>query len=363
MRTGKKKRGAAERKRAYQPGTLGAYAEEYCEWLAQKNYSPQTIKGRRTYLGFFVDWCAQRGLSEPPEVTKPVVERYQKHLYHYRKKNGDPLSFRSQNAQLVPVRAFFKWLARQNYILYNPASELELPRHEKRLPRHVLTMGEAESVLSAADTRESMGVRDRAILETFYSTGMRRMELINLQLYDIDFERGTLMIRQGKGKKDRMAPIGERAIAWVQKYLFEVRPRLALEPDNGVLFLTAEGDAISPERMTQLVRDYVDKAQTGKKGSCHLFRHTCATLMLEGGADIRFIQQLLGHADLSTTEIYTQVSIRKLKEIHNATHPGAKLEPKDRPEIRQDAGEEPQGQPGGQTPENPPESAAGLAKN
>jgi integrase/recombinase XerD len=155
---------------------------------------------------------------------------------------------------------------------------------------------------------------------------MRRMEVLGLQLFDLDVERGTVMVRQGKGKKDRMIPIGERAIAWIEKSVTEVRPQLVVEPDDGTLFLTAEGTCFSPNRLTQLVRTYVDRAQLGKRGACHLFRHTMATLMLEHGADIRFIQQMLGHAELSTTQIYTQVSIRKLKEIHSATHPGAKLE-------------------------------------
>ena len=133
------------------------------------------------------------------------------------------------------------------------------------------------------------------------------------------------MIRLGKGKKDRMIPIGARALAWIDKYVTEVRPTLVREPDDGTLFLSNLNEAFTPNRLTQLVREYVDAAQLGKRGACHLFRHTMATLMLENGADIRFIQQMLGHAELSTTQIYTQVSIRKLKEIHSLTHP-ARLE-------------------------------------
>jgi integrase/recombinase XerD len=192
---------------------------------------------------------------------------------------------------------------------------------EKRLPKHVLTISEAEQVMMQTNVTDPLGIRDRAILETLYSTGMRRMELINLNLYDLDIDRGTIMIRQGKGKKDRMIPIGERAVAWIEKYKNETRPMLAYEPDEGVLFLTNNGEPFTSNRLTQLVRNYVNAAEIGKKGACHLFRHTMATLMLENGADIRFIQQMLGHADLSTTQIYTQVSIRQLKAIHEATHP------------------------------------------
>jgi integrase/recombinase XerD len=303
------------------PQGLAAYVLKYLEWLQVHNYAAPTVQNRQSYLGVFVAWCAERGLITPREITKPILERYQRSLYTHRKANGEPLTFRAQHARLIPVRAFFKWCAKQNYLLYDPASELELPRLEHRLPKYVLTKSEAEQALQQPDTSESMGVRDRAILEVFYSTGMRRSELMGLGLFDLDRERGTVMIRQGKGKKDRMIPIGERAIAWIDRYQTQVRPELVVERGNVTLFLTQAGEAFTPDRLTQLVRGYVNAADIGKTGSCHLLRHTMATLMLENGADIRYIQAMLGHAELSTTQIYTQVSIRKLKEIHSATHP------------------------------------------
>jgi integrase/recombinase XerD len=258
----------------------------------------------------------------PSEVTKPIIERYQRFLFHYRKRDGDPLSFRSQHGRLVPIRAWFKWLARQNHILYNPASEIDLPKLEHRLPKHILTQSEAEQVINMANVLQPMGVRDRAILETFYSTGIRRRELMNLRVYNLDADRGTIIVRQGKGRKDRMIPIGDRAMMWIERYLTEVRPTLVIGDSAGdTVFLTHTGQPFTPNGLTLLVRQYVTAADIGKRGSCHLFRHTMATLMLENGADIRYIQAMLGHAELNTTQIYTQVSIRKLKEIHTATHP------------------------------------------
>lgn len=192
---------------------------------------------------------------------------------------------------------------------------------EQRLPKHILSSDEAERILNVPDTQTPTGIRDRAMLETLYSTGMRRMELISLSWSAIDYERGTVMIRQGKGKKDRMIPISERALAWITKYRDDVRPQFAMAQDDGTLFLTQQGEGFSPNRLTQLVREHIEKANIGKRGSCHLFRHTMATLMLENGADIRFIQAMLGHVSLNTTQIYTQVSIRAFKEIHTATHP------------------------------------------
>jgi integrase/recombinase XerD len=192
----------------------------------------------------------------------------------------------------------------------------------------VLTALEAEAVLRIPDVDDVLGLRDRAMLEVLYSTAVRRAELVSLRIYDLDRARGTLMVREGKGKRDRVVPMGERALLWVDKYLGESRPELVAAIDDGALFLANTGEALSLDHVSMLVRQYVDRADLGKRGACHLFRHTAATLMLENGADIRFIQQLLGHAKLDTTAIYTQVSIHKLKEVHALTHPGARLSPR-----------------------------------
>jgi len=164
-------------------------------------------------------------------------------------------------------------------------------------------------------------------MEVLYSTGIRRSELVKLKVFDVDAHRGTLMIREGKGKRDRVVPLGERALAWIQKYMDASRPHLVPAVDDGELFLTTMGDAMTLQRATDLVGEYVESAKLGKRGACHLFRHTCATAMLENGADTRYIQAMLGHADISTTQIYTQVSIHKLKQVHALTHPGANLAP------------------------------------
>ncbi len=304
---------------------LAALLDEHLHHLAVKGFTESTLQMRRVHIEMFLGWCREHGLADPFEITRPVLERYQRYLFYYRKENGEPLSFASQHVRLTPLRVWFKWMTRQNHILHNPASELELPRLGFRLPP-VLTEYEAELVLQQPNVHDPVGIRDRAMLEMFYSTGIRRTELIRLKLPEIDHHNGLVTIRQGKGRKDRVVPVGERALAWLDKYLHEIRPELAIDPDDGTVFLTAEGEPFSPNHLSALVRDYVEAAATGKSGACHLFRHTMATLMLEGGADIRYIQQMLGHAKLDTTQIYTHVSVRMLKEIHSATHPGAKLE-------------------------------------
>lgn len=301
---------------------------DYAEWMGAHGYSPRTIENRQRTLAHLAIWLDERGVTRPVDVTRPMLDRYQRWLFHYRKANGDPLSFRSQSQRLLPVRAFFKWAARNHHILHNPASELELPKVERRLPKPALTASEAELVLAQPDLSTPAGVRDRAMLEVLYSTGIRRMELAGLAVFDIDHDRHTLLVRQGKGRKDRLIPIGERALVWIDRYHHEVRYQHAREPDNGVLFLTGDGNQFSLDRLTQLAGHYVTMSGVPKQGACHLFRHTLATLMLEGGADLRYVQQMLGHADISTTQIYTHVSIRHLQAIHAATHPAASNTPR-----------------------------------
>ena len=305
---------------------LESMMRDHLHALAVQNYSAHTVRNRQVHIGFFIQWCKERGLSEPVEVTRPVLERYQRHLFHYRKKNGEPLSFRSQHSCLVPLRVWFRWMTRQNHILHNPASELELPRLGRSLPKNIFSAHEVERIMQVCEIEEPIGLRDRAILEVLYSTGLRRMETIALKLYDLSLDRGLILVRQGKGKKDRYVPIGERAIAWLEKYIREGRPQLAVEPDDMTVFVTAQGEPFSRDHLSFAVKERIDAAKLGKTGSCHLFRHTMATLMHENGADIRHIQAMLGHEDIRTTEIYTQVAIRALQKIHAATHPAAMLD-------------------------------------
>jgi len=310
------------------PDSMWAHILRFTRWQEERQYSWHTITGRERTLRAFAAWCAERGLIRPQDVTKPILERWQRHLYLHRKKDGTPLTPRSQMAHTTPLKAFFAWLAKQNYILYNPASDLDMPRVGRRLPRTILTSTEAEAVMAAVNVSTPAGVRDRAMLETLYSTGVRRQELIDLKLYDLDRERGVIMVREGKGKKDRMIPIGERALLWIDKYIADVRDEYTSGADDGTLFLNVSGLAFKPNRVAEIARAAIEKAHINKKGACHIFRHTMATLMLENGADIRFIQAMLGHQELSTTEIYTQVSIKALKAIHSATHPAKLPAPK-----------------------------------
>jgi integrase/recombinase XerD len=294
--------------------------EEHFEWLLVTGYTPATVRGRRIAIRRFIAWCDERGLSDAREITRPILERYQRSLFYYRKPDGTPMTLGTQHGFLAPLKTFFKWLTRENHILSNPASELVMPKMPKHLPRALLSVPEIEAILATADPATVPGLRDRAMLETLYSTGMRRTELAGLKRYDADLTRLLVFVHEGKGRKDRVVPLGARAAAWLDKYLIESRPQL-LAHEQEALFINDYGEPVSPVWLAIRVRRAMELAGIDKPGSCHLFRHACATHMLDNGADIRFIQAMLGHATLSTTERYTHVAISKLQQIHAATHP------------------------------------------
>jgi integrase/recombinase XerD len=306
------------------PGTLAHHSARYLQNLAVRNYTADTIEGRKDALKVFLLWAIERDLTEPNAITKLILESYQRHLWRWKKQNGKPLGISTQRGRLSTVKDFFAYLVKSNHIPANPASELEMPRSEKRLPKEPLGLNQIESVIAVPDISDPLGIRDRAMLELFYSAGIRRSELAKLRLEDLNRERQTLQIRQAKHHKDRVVPVGNRALLWLERYLEESRPKLLIQPNEKALFLSSYGEAFNPDVLSRMVTQFIKKAEIERQGSCHLLRHTCATHMLEGGADIRFIQQLLGHEKLETTAIYTQVSIEQLKAVHAQTHPAEK---------------------------------------
>jgi len=303
---------------------LHAYVRAYLEWAEVSRLAATTIDTRERALGRFITWADERGLIHPQELTRAVLEAYQRHLYLARKTDGKPLSLRTQQAMIVALKGWFKWLSRERHILANPASELEMPRQVRSLPKVILSPEQIEALLRQPDIDGITGVRDRALLEVLYASGLRRSEAVRLQLPEVDLDNGILTVRQGKGRRDRRVPLGERAGAWLNRYLIEVRPKLMTQLAEWTVFLTDYGEPYEKNRLSDLVKRYLRLAGI-EQGSCHALRHACATHMLENGADIRFIQVLLGHSQLSTTEIYTHVAIGKLIDVHAATHPGARL--------------------------------------
>jgi len=283
--------------------------------------SESTCTSRAAQLELFRRWCAERHCVTIAAVSPELVLDYQRFLDLARTAEGLPLTTGTKRNRLVALRRFAEWAIRTERLSVDPTRRVVLPRAPKHLPRAVLSLPEAERVLAQPETGTLLGLRDRAILELLLSTGLRRMELIALDLPDIDFDRQLVLVREGKGSRDRVVPIGARALAWLDRYLSNARPLLTGDGYTHALFLGAHGDRMSRTRLTERLHAYLVAAGVRKSGSCHVWRHTMATLMHDGGADVRDLQVILGHAQLSTTAIYTQVSAARLVKVHRESHP------------------------------------------
>jgi integrase/recombinase XerD len=303
-----------------------AETNAYLMWMTVHNYAATTIENRRRYLGYFSEFARSAGEVDPAGVGYELVVSYQEALHSYRKFDGSPLSVATQVQRLVPVTQFFTWLRREHRIEQNPTADLLMPRPDRQLPEATLSGSEMARLLAIPDVTKPLGLRDRALLEVLYSSALRRSELIALRVADLDFERGTLFVHRGKGAKDRYVPIGERALFWVRLYIGIVRPLFVADQALDVLFVSSVGTPICADWLCRKVRSYLRQAGIKKRGSCHLLRHSVATLLLEGGADIRYVAEMLGHARLETTQRYTRVSIDRLRSVHARCHPAAGLD-------------------------------------
>jgi integrase/recombinase XerD len=295
---------------------------QFLQTMRMRNCSERTVRTWRFVINRFAKWCQERGIECMSEITPELMAAYRRSLFHYRNpKTGRPLKFESQAGYLIPVGRWFNWMVDQRLIEVDPAKDIELPKAEQRLPTTVLTAEQVERLLNLPDVTTLYGLRDRAIMETFYSCGIRCGELIALDVYDISHQRGVLTVRLGKNMKDRVVPIGERALSWIEKWTNDIRPDLVTHASNQALFLTKTGRRMHPNGMTNRVRRYLERVGVTQRGSCHLLRHTAATLMMENGADLRSLQMYLGHSRIKTTQIYTHVSIKRLQDVHRRTHP------------------------------------------
>ena len=306
---------------------MQTYLRSWLEDQTRAGKAKLTLSGYQTHVILFINWCTERGIERITEISKSILENYARYLGKAPLgKKGNPLTPGSQQSRLIPVRLFFGWLSENRVLVYNPAQDLILPKENRHKITDTLSVPEVENLLSTCNLKSPLGIRDRAIMEILYSTGIRKKELLGLKPEDINFEEGILKVTEGKGDKQRLVPIGERALSWTRKYIDEVREPLVYNKvcdDN--LFLSKTGKALS--HLGDVIAEHKQKAGISKKGRSHLFRHSMATLMLKNGADIRAIQEILGHAMLKTTQRYTHLCIDHLKEVHTKTHPAKKRLP------------------------------------
>jgi len=303
---------------------LDAFREKYKNHLTILNYSANTIKGHIFYLNRFFTYLKENNIEEITSVTKDTNRDYQTSLYEEINKRGEPNSVSTQNNALKVVKSFFRFLCENNYLVSDPAKDITYAKAPKRLPRSILTQSEMRKILHGPDTKTVLGYRDRTILEVLYSTGIRTEEINNLILQDVDYNGGFIRVNSGKGKKDRVVPIGKIACRYLENYIKAVRPSLIRDPYNNHLFLSLKGNRLSNNMVWEIVKRYTKKAKIKKTISPHTFRHTCATLMLRNKANIRHIQEMLGHSSLDSTQVYASVSITDLKEVHSKCHPREK---------------------------------------
>jgi len=295
------------------------YHEAYLNFakdLKLKNYA---LSSRTLYLEQlkpFERFLNQRSVHDIRKITHQDILDYQEEI------SKQPVAPETRALRIRTVKRLFEHLTDHNHLLLNPCDRIiETPKN-RRLPRAVLTQKEIKRILSQPNTGMTSGIRNRAVLELFYSTAIRIGEMVSLTVYDIDFRAGLLHIRSGKGAKARVVPIGKEAIKWTQEYITKIRPRQnRLNPGVRSLFLTRQGRPITHHLIRCMIKDAVRKAKITKHVTAHTFRHTCATHLIQNGADILTVSELLGHKHLNTTVIYTRVAPMEVKAEHIKTHP------------------------------------------
>lgn len=297
---------------------------KFKEHMQARGFSNRTIPDYLRNVEFFLIYLDEVGVTEIEEVDRLIMADYQVRLLDqtYRDK---PLGATAKNKRLGAVRCFFQLLLKSGRVSHDPTGDLELPKRPKNLPRNILTKKEMGKLLAVPDLSTPLGLRDRAILEVFYSTGIRVSELCALTVGEIDTARGELRVTKGKNAKDRIVPLGEVACDYLDLYLRKSRPKLA-GPSQAALFVTKSGRAFRYTNLSYLISLCGKKAGLKKHISCHSLRHTCASHLLQGKADIRYIQEILGHRSLATTQIYTKVEIADLKKVHRKCHPRERKE-------------------------------------
>jgi integrase/recombinase XerD len=302
------------------------------EWLAATNYAVRTREEYDRSVRDFVEWlCEETEVESITEALPAHLHQYQLALCHApAKDDGRMLSVGTQAKTLAAIKTWFEWMVSEQLLAFNPAAALRMPKVPRSLPRNVLTQEEARMLLESTPIEEPRDVRDRAMLEVLYGSGIRREELLGLTIYDADLVNGSLRIELGKGRQTRIVPLTQSAIAALKLYLEEARPRWASEAGKTILFVSSRsGLPLSDNDLLRIVRKAAKRAGIRKHITPHTLRHSCATHLLQEQADIRQIQKLLGHRKLSTTEIYTHVEIGDLASVIARCHPREKIRRED----------------------------------
>ena len=292
-----------------------ALLDEFCDhlWL-EDGLVKNTLEAYRRDLRLFADWLAQHGrelaAASEADLNGYFAERYRR---------AERPRSSSQARLLSSLRRFYGYCVRQNRVDVDPTAKIDTPKRAGRFPK-TLSEADVEALLAAPPVDDPMGMRDRAMLELLYATGLRVSELVGLKLVELSLDMGVVRIF-GKGSKERLVPLGEEAADWVGRYLKEARPAILKRAQSDAVFVTARGDGMTRQAFWYLIKRYALRAIPGRALSPHTLRHAFATHLINHGADLRVVQMLLGHSDISTTQIYTHVARERLKALHATHHP------------------------------------------
>ena len=292
---------------------------EYKEQLKTLGYAGATLQSYRTGLDLFREYLETRAIHDLRRVTKPVMLDYKAHVM------AGSQAIETKALRIRPIKRLFEHLTRNNQLLINPAEGIQETHRRHRKIGATLTQPEMKKLLNQPNMSLNCGIRDRAIMELLYATAMRADEMLSLTVHDIDLKSSVIFVRKAKGKKQRVVPLGRHAAAFLKEYLEKIRPRHSRNhPKERRLFLNNKGEPITYHNVHQNIKGYAKAAKLGKTAPPHAFRRSCATHMLQEGADIRYIQKLLGHASLSTTQQYCKVIPIDIKKTHKEAHPNGR---------------------------------------
>ena len=295
---------------------MHSWLENFSHYLSvEKGLARNTLESYRRDLQKFFKYIEKKKIASPAEIDRPLITGYLLTL----KEEGRAPSTISRN--VASIRSFFNFLVQDDLLEDNPAQLVKAPRIEKKLPR-VLTTKEVDRLLRQPRDDSQAGLRDKAMLELLYASGIRVSELVSLNVADFSPEVGYLRCR-GKGMKERIVPIGSVAVNYVQEYLHNCRRKMLKQNDEKALFLNHHGRRLTRQGFWKILKKYARQSKISGEITPHTLRHSFATHLLENGADLRSVQEMLGHSDISTTQIYTQITRRKIREVYDKTHPRA----------------------------------------
>ncbi len=302
---------------------LNEHQFSFIEHMKVRNYAKATLTGYSRYLREFISWLREQEISDLKRVTRDTLTAYQVKLMELKARGDNTIA--TVSIKIRAIKRFFEYLEASNHILINPAEHIKEPKKKNRLPRVVLTEDEARKILDAPNLSTMTGIRDRTILEVFYTTGIRVEELINLTIYDCDLQGGLLRVNKGKMAKDRVVPLGKHAVRFLKEYITRIRPaHTRNNKQTRNLFVGYTGQPLSGRTIGNRVVHYAKQAGLQKRVTPHTFRHTFATELVRNGADITAVQKMLGHSHLSVTHIYTKVAGVDVKKTHKESHPREK---------------------------------------